>query len=321
MTNYEQRITDALQAARMYYYQDMKTETIARELKVSRSTVSRMISFAKAQGLVELRIRDPREGSQPMEQEIRAQFGVRSVSVVEVRENAPEQEWLDQVALFAANYLNTIMDSNKILGIAWGTTISAIAAHLTPKSAPNSDIVQLNGAGNTQSLGINYAGEIFAQFAKNFGSRTDLFPVPTFFDYPETKTALWRERSIQRILEMQRKAHILLYSIGTLQATPLSHVYSGGYLETEDLDELERERVAGDIATVMFRADGSYADIPINRRASGPDLALFRKPEHGICVVSGRSKARGLQAALKGGFLTDLIVDKPTARLLLSFPK
>jgi len=317
MSDQDQRIADALQVARLYYYQDMKTETIAREIGVSRSTVSRLLSFAKEQGLVELRIRDPRERSQPLEQEIQLRFGVRSVHVVAVRENAEEREWLDRVALFAANYLNTVMDSHKTLGIAWGTTISAIATHLTPKATTNSNIVQLNGAGNTQSLGINYAGEIITRFAKNFDARAHLFPVPTFFDYSETKTALWRERSIQRILEMQQQADILLYSIGAVHNGVPSHVYSGGYLEAHDLAELNQQGVAGDIATVMFRADGSYGDIPLNARASGPDLTLFRQPDYAICVVSGRGKVRGLQAALRGRFLTDLIVDEPTARALL----
>lgn len=317
MIEHEQRIAAALQVARLYYYQDMKTETIAREMGVSRSTVSRMLAFAKEQGFVELRIRDPRERSQPLEQEIIARFGVRNVHVVAVRENAEEREWLDRVALFAANYLNTLMDSHKILGIAWGTTISAISTHLTPKSTTNSDIVQLNGAGNTQSLGINYASEIIARFARNFDARAHLFPVPTFFDYPETKTALWRERSIQRILEMQQQADILLYSIGAVQAGVPSHVYSGGYLEPSDLEELRREWVVGDIATVMFRANGSYQGVPLNARASGPELALFRQSKAAICVVSGLGKARGLLAALRGRLLSDLIVDEPTARTLL----
>ena len=317
MIEHEQRVTAALQVARLYYYQDMKTETIAREIGVSRSTVSRLLTFAKEQGFVELRIRDPRERSQPLEQEIATRFGVRNVHVVAVRENAEEREWLDRVALFAANYLNTLMDSHKILGIAWGTTISAIAAHLTPKSTTNSDIVQLNGAGNTQSLGINYAGEIIARFAHNFDARAHLFPVPTFFDYPETKTTLWRERSIQRILKLQQQADILLYSIGAVQAGVPSHVYSGGYLEPSDLEELRKAGVVGDIATVMFRADGSYHGVPLNARASGPDLSLFRQSKAAICVVSGVGKAKGLQAALCGHFLTDLIVDEPTARTLL----
>jgi deoxyribonucleoside regulator len=48
----------------MYYYQDMTTGSIAREMHVSRSTVSRLLSFAKQKGLVEIKIKNPYEHPQ-----------------------------------------------------------------------------------------------------------------------------------------------------------------------------------------------------------------------------------------------------------------
>jgi len=320
MTDQEERLSQALRAARMYYYQDMTTEAIATALEVSRSTVSRLLSYAKERGLVEIRVVDPQGQSHKLARKLQDHFEVRRVHVVTVPEQAGEEEWLEQVALFAAHYLNTLVKPHTILGLAWGTTVSAVARHLVPKQTTNMDVVQLNGAGNTQRLGIAYASEIVMRFAKNYGARPHLFPVPTFFDFPETKEALWRERSIRRILELQERADILLFSVGAVESGVPSYVYSGGYLESRDYAELEAEEVVGDIATVFFRADGSYRDIPINQRASGPDLAQFSRATHSLCVVSGRGKAAGLRAALQGGYVTDLIVDEPTARLLLELP-
>lgn len=317
MLDHEKQITNALRVARMYYYQNMTTGAIGRELGVSRSTISRLLSFAKEQGLVEFRIHDPYGRAGWLEEQIQLKFGVREVKVVSVPEVAGEREWLQRVGIFAANYLNTLIQSNIVLGLAWGVTVSTIVNHLTPKSTVNVDVVQLNGAGNTQNLGITYASEIITRFAQNYEAHAHLFPVPTFFDYPETKAALWRERSIERILALQQRANVLLYSIGAIQAGVPSHVYSGGYLEPEDFVGLKEERVVGDIATVFFRADGSYQDIPMNARASGPDLCLFRQVDYALCVVSGYGKIEGLRAAMRGGYLTHLIVDEPTARLLL----
>ncbi|HEY59570.1 MAG TPA: hypothetical protein G4N92_02620 [Anaerolineae bacterium] len=80
----------------------------------------------------------------------------------------------------------------------------------------------------------------------------NLFPVPTFFDYADTKYSLWKERSIKRILKLQNSADILLYSIGTVNAGVPSHVYSGGYLEEKDYMEIRRLQIVGDIATVFL---------------------------------------------------------------------
>ena len=229
---------------------------------------------------------------------------------------ASEAEWLERAALYAANYLNSIFDSDMILGLAWGTTTSAIAKYLQPKTTHNSQIVQLNGAGNTQSTGIDYASEIVMRFAQNYGARAHLFPVPTFFDYAETKNALWKEGSIKRLLDLQQQANLLLYSIGAVNAGVPSHVYSGGYLEKRDYLELEKEAIAGDIATVFFRESGSFDRIPLNQRTSGPSLELFQQ-KRGICIVSGLAKVRGLYAALKGNLMRELIIDEPTARRLV----
>ncbi|MEZ4607344.1 MAG: sugar-binding domain-containing protein [Deinococcales bacterium] len=217
----------------------------------------------------------------------------------------------------AAAYLNSIIEPKQILALAWGTTVSAISKKLSPKKLLELQVVQLNGSGNTHDAGISYSSEILRRFADAYGAQSHPFPVPTFFDYPETKTALWKERSIKRLLKLQSEADILLYSIGAFDAGVPSHVYTGNYLEAKDLKELKKEAVVGDIATVFFRADGSYGDIPLNARASGPDLKLFAKAKHALCAVAGKAKITGLKAALKGGYLNKLIIDEPSARQLL----
>jgi DNA-binding transcriptional regulator LsrR (DeoR family) len=259
---------------------------------------------------------DPKEEQLRLASAITERFNIRKVHVISVPEIAGEAEWLRRVAQYTANYLNTKFGSGMILGIAWGTTLTAVSRHLLRKTTHNSEIVQLNGAGNTQSMGIEYASQIIVRFAENYQARAHLFPVPTFFDFPGTKETLWQERSIRRILDLQARADLLLYSIGAVNAGMPSHVYSGGYLEQRDYGELEREHIAGDIATVFFREDGRFHDIPINRRASGPNLKIFQK-KYGICVVSGLAKVRGLYAALCGSLMTELIVDEPTARVLV----
>lgn len=310
------KIVEAIRAARMYYYQNMTTEAIAYELSMSRSTISRLLSFAKQKGLVDIRIIDPNDHPQQLEKKVIEKFNLKRVHVVPVSAIVGEAEWLERVAQYTANYLNSIFDSNMILGIAWGTTTSAISKHLLPKTTHNTQVIQLNGAGNTQTMGIEYASEIIMRFAKNYQASAHLFPVPTFFDYAGTKEALWKERSIQRLLDLQKRADLLLYSIGAVNAGIPSHVYSNGYLEKKDYSELEAQDVIGDIATVFFKQDGRFNDISINDRASGPDLELFQK-KYGVCVVSGLSKVRGLYSAIKVGLMKELIIDEPTARQLV----
>ena len=47
------------------------------------------------------------------------------------------------------------------------------------------------------------------------------------------------------------------------------------------------------------------------------NISLFKRAKHALCIVSGLAKAVGVRAALRGGLMSELIVDEPTARALL----
>lgn len=311
-----ERTRDALRAAHLYYMQDLTMEAIAGELHTSRSSVSRLLGFARESGLVDIQIRSPLDRSSTVQNELRERFDV-SAHVVPVPDHTSDIDRLERVALSAARMLDQFFDSNMIMGIAWGSTLSAISRYLVPKATHNSQIVQLNGAGNNRTTGIMYASEILRRFGDAYGAYVQQFPVPAFFDDPATKQALWRERSTRRVLDIQRTMDVALFGVGSPLAPVPSHVYMGGYLEQADYDSLARDDVIGDVATVFYRLDGTSGDVALNARASGPDLATLRRAARRVCVVSGVTKVPSLRGALAANLATDLILDESTARALL----
>lgn len=309
--------TLAVQAARLYYYQEMTSEAVAAEMGISRPAVSRLLSFARQSGLVEIRVHDPEGKPQQLEREIRKRFHLKEAKVVRVPVNSREDEWLHRVANYAANHLNGLIQSDMTVAIAWGNTLNAVSRRLVPKHCARVRIVQLNGSNSTQAPNNYYTSEIYTRFAENYGAQPYLFPVPAFFDFPASKRAMWKERSVQQLIEQQRNADLFVYSIGVAHGLHPSFVYVADYLQPEDFRAMDRQTVVGDIATVFFREDGSFENIPLNSRASGPDLNLIRKAKHALCIVSGLGKVNGLRAALQGNLMRELIVDEPTAHALL----
>jgi deoxyribonucleoside regulator len=308
---------EALRAAQLYYLQDLTMEAIARELRTSRSSVSRMLGYAREHGLVEIRVVSPLDRVSALEHDVTKRFGI-AVHVVPVPDATSDIDRLERVALSAARILTPYIDSNMTLGVAWGATINAVSRHLPKKETHNSRIVQLNGAGNTSTTGIDYASEILRRFGNAFNAPVQQFPVPAFFDDPRTRDAMWKERTIRRVLEIQRRMDVALFGIGSTFSEVPSHVYAGGYLDAEDYAALDENRVVGDIATVFFRLDGSFDGIPLNARSTGPDPAVLHAVARRICVVSGASKITALRGALAAGMITDLVIDELAARTLVS---
>jgi deoxyribonucleoside regulator len=313
MAEHEQ---DVLRAASMYYLQDMKMEVIARQLHTSRSTVSRLIKHARETGVVEITIRPSSTRAPGLGRTIASRFKI-DVYVVPVPDNANQLERLEQVAMASARLLTSWFDSDMVLGIAWGTTLAVVSRHLSSKPTRGSAVVQLNGAANTRTSGVEYAGDMIASFGNAFSAAMHDFSVPAFFDFPDTKAAMWRERSVQRVLEVQRRVDIALFSVGAVAGAVPSHVYAAGYLDENDIRLLHEEGVVGDVCTVFLRADGSYQDISLNKRATGPTPTELQRLPRRVCVVAGDNKAVPLLAALRAGVVTDLVIDEVTATALL----
>lgn len=305
-----------LAAASMYYLQDAKMEAIASHLHMSRSSVSRLLKQARETGLVEITLRPPPTRAPGASQSISEKYGIE-VYVIPVADSAPVEERLEQVAMATARMVSTWFDSDMVLGIAWGTTLAAIARNLSKKTTRGSSVVQLNGAANTRTSGVDYVANLIARFGDAFDARVQLFPVPAFFDYAETRKAMWRERSVARVLDLQRRADMVLFSIGAVGGEVPSHVYSAGYLEREDVETLEAEGVVGDVCTVFLRADGTYVDLSLNERATGPTPAELKRIPRRVCAVAGDSKVVPLLAALRAGVITHLVLDEQTAMRLV----
>lgn len=299
----------------MYYLQGQTMETIARHLQISRSSVSRLLAHAREVGLVRISVSASPGLKGTLAGQIADLFGVQ-VSVVPVHDVHTEVNRLHNVALVAAEHLIDMLFPGVTLGIAWGNTTAEVTRAMPHVSFAGSTVVQLNGAATATESGMPYAEAIIARAAKAIGGRIVNFPVPAFFDYADTKEALWRERSVQSVLNTIDSADVALFGVGSMSARLPSHVYSGGFLDPNEIATAQNDGVVGDVCTVLLREDGS-TNMHLNERASGPTPATLKKIPRRLCVVSGASKALPLLGALRAGVATDLVLDDGAAHELL----
>lgn len=311
------RDEDALRAARLYHLQGFTMDAIARELATSRSTVSRLLSYARETGLVTISISEPASAAQLSASELKSRWGVEA-HVVTVPERVSDVDRLERVAASAAHLVAAWAESHQTIGVAWGSTMSAVSRLLPAKPLRGVGVVQLNGAGNVSSTGIDYASEILRRFEAAFGAHSVQFPVPAFFDDPATRAAMWRERSTRRVLAVQAQADLAVFGVGSPFAEVPSHVYSGGYLERADYRALAEDRVVGDVCTVFVREDGSTSGIALNERATGLPFPRLKRISRRLCVASGAAKASAVRGALAARVVTDLVVDDALAAELLA---
>ena len=218
-----ERANHTYEAAQLYYIHNMTMDAIAARLGVSRATVSRLLKSARESGMVQIRLDDSFRARSELERRIGERYKVR-VTLVNVRSDATPIARMSQVSRTAAAMLDSLVDNGTSLGVAWGSTMTEISRHLPRRPLKGVTVVQMNGAGNAHHSGIPYLGSLLGQLVNAYDAQAIHFPVPAFFDYADTKTAMWRERSVQKNLHAQQNVDLAIFGVGAFGGPIPSHV-------------------------------------------------------------------------------------------------
>ena len=92
---------------------------------------------------------------------------------------------------------------------------------------------------------------------------------------------------------------------------------SGKYYDEEMLRTLAQRGAVGDICLHYFDADGQPVLNTAEDPVIGMELAQVKNCLQVVALAGGKEKAQAIRGALRGGYVKVLIVDYPTARLLV----
>ncbi len=301
--------------AYLYHIQSQTQSEIAAAVNVSRATVSRLLSEARMRGVVQIRIGPPVDRLPALEKEVRRRFGLAGC-VISMDRPQSIQERAKQLGYVAARHLESTLSGEAQLGVAATRTLAAVASALEPLEASRLTVVDLLACPprvNRDSDERNHVGEIIA---RSLGA--DFSPLPANFVYRE---AAARDRAmelpeVQAGLERARASDVALLGLGSMQRFDGTGSYSP--VSPAALAALGAQGAVGHLCGHFFDANGDEVASELASRIIGIDLAgLLRIPRR-VMVVSGSTKVGSLSAAIRGGFVNELVTDESTARELLA---
>ena len=196
-------------AASMYYLHGETMESIARQLGMSRSSVSRLLKNARESGLVQITLNRPGRSQSSAGRALEDLFGVRA-HVVPVRDGTSEIARLDRVARTAGQLFSEAVGDDMLIGVAWGTTLAAIVQHLVPHETRDRPWCRPTAVPTTPPP----ASPTSARSSRRWRTRSAArwcTSVPAFFDYASTKDAMWRERMVTRVLGLQARLDLVIF--------------------------------------------------------------------------------------------------------------
>lgn len=306
------KIQQYINVAKLYYESEYSQEQIAKQLSISRPTVSRILSYCKERNIVQIKIVNPLEEFSEIEKKIEEKYNLRR-ALIAYSSIDNKNEVVQAICQKAASYLNNIVSDGDIIGVCWGNTLYNVAKKLNPRMVRGVQIVQLKG-GVSHTKHQTYAHEIVELFSQRFNAAGRYLPLPTMFDNLQTKQIVEEDPHIKKILALGQEANIALFTVGGVSEDAL--LFNLGYFSESDIKRLTKIAV-GDICSRLIDKKGNICDLDIDAKTNGISLTDLKLKEKRILIAGGQEKRNAIKAALAGGYPNILITDQFTANALI----
>ena len=310
--NREERDRILARTAQLYFLEDWSQREIARDLGVSRSKVSRMLAEAKATGIVNIKVQFPWGRDRSQEAELIERYALKAARVLR-GDRFPYEETLKGIGSIGAEYLHEQLREGMILAISRGAAMHALVEELKPRRDLSITTVQMQGGlGDHCQSDIEFSNRLYSIFGASYRPLN----APSVMASPYACAILRKEPSITAVLNCIGKADIAIFGIGST-AEQVSGILHTGLVGPDELAQMRRAGIVGDIAGRHIDKDGGVVQHPINDRIIGCHEDTILRIPHRIGIAGGTVKLPAIAAALAGGYIHTLITDSGVATALL----
>jgi DNA-binding transcriptional regulator LsrR (DeoR family) len=270
-----------------------------------------MIQAARDIGIVTITITDPLDRTAEVGRRLQATFDLDRVIVVpSVRGDVDATK--AHVGEAGARYLDEVLEDAETLGVAWGTTVRAVARALHPRRMKRLRVVQMVG-----ELGLaTEASETFRAIADRLDGQAIALPAPAMEKNPAIRRSILQGAHIQEVFRVLRETSIALTGVGSVSSE--ATIVKRGQVTENVMRRLAKQGAAGEMNTKFFDTRGRPL-LTINAQIIGMELEDIRRIPRVIAVVSdGPGKDVAVLGALRGKYINVLVIDEGLANQVLA---
>ena len=309
----KRQIKQAVTISRLYYLEGATQAQIAKQLNLSRPTISRALQYARDNNIVNIQVNDPLSNVDDLKAQLQRKYQLDDVVIADVGSAGNYQEDLDLLGQAAAAYLPQIIHDNDTIGISWGRTLAAVARHLQPSDRKNVQVVYLKGT-VANSTHNNFVVEVTKHFNACYHTQAEILPLPVIFDNQDIKKMVVKDRFIHSILTAAQQAQVALFTVGT--TAPDATLFELGYRSKEEITRLQKESV-GDIVSQFVDVNGQIVDPALTARTVALPIEQLKEKRQAVLIAGGMAKLPAIRAALAGRYANVLVTDTNVALHLI----
>ncbi|NIF30900.1 sugar-binding transcriptional regulator [Enterobacter sp. Cy-643] len=314
MSREEKKQEQAARVAWMYYVAGMTQQDIARELGISRQVAQRLVSSAREQGMVTVKIAHPVARCLKLAQQVQARFGLEICRVVP-SEGLDDEAIQQMLAVEGAEVMSQFIadEQPQVFGIGSGKTLRSIIDVLPWIERPQHHCVSMIGAIARDDSGTRY--DMPLKMAEKMQGKYYFIPAPLYADSEEDRDMWCRHKVYQRVTDRALAANVAFLGVGEVDiGCPLN---AEGFITDEQVNMLHRQGVAGEMLGHFFDHGGQRVYSELDALLTSVPLQSDN-PRKIIAFSGGARKFAAIKAALTGRWMSGLVTDESTAVRLLA---
>lgn len=296
-----------VEAAVLYYEQKLTQQEIANRMGLTRQTVSKLLSEAVEEKVVEITIHNPEHDCSALEAELCETFGIADALVCSVS-NSNEALRQTMTVRAAADYLKPLfLKGGQKIALSWGRTVQALIDSMPLVQTAGNVVFPLFGA-TDQEHSCFASNELARSMADKLGAAVKYAWFPYMADNDEDRALLQKLSYYKKLQALWQTADIAIVGIGN---TEVLDIFGKTFGYSKD-----HAQAIGDVATHFYDENGAFVNLyPHSLCASAQDLKAAKQT---IAIACGDHKAKAIVGALRTGLIHTLITDEYTAKKVLS---
>lgn len=306
----------AQQCCLLYYAKRKGQQEIADMLGISRAYVSRLLSYALDEKLVEIEVKLSNIGLRDTGREVELHSSFGKLKKVYILKSTSVEFSVANIGLFTVDcigeYIHNAENIGLSLGLAVERTIEALGRD-KPRHTKKKHLIQLMG--NLGANGNAYAQphDVLSSLSKKLSAEAHFLSAPIFVKDQGLRDQLLGEGGIADTCRRWESIDLALLGIeDSVVDSKLSPL-----IGDEGQSQIDQQHAVGNVAAVYFDKTGRHTPILDDKKIAISYEALMNI-ENKVIIGHGPSKVNALRAALQGGLIDVLVTDSLTCDAILS---
>lgn len=291
--------------AYLYFIEEKSQTEISVELDIYRTTVSRMITRAKKEGIIKIYIEETESEIFKLEEYIQSKYHLKRVEIVDNNTEETETELANNISQRAAALVKHLIKEKDIVGISWGSTLSKMVEKIEVKTVKDVSFCPL--AGGPSHINTKYhVNTLVYEMARLFQGQSTFINSTVVQNTEEIAYGVLRSKYFQELLMLWNELDLAIVGVGG----NLIHNKSQwrDLLDKTDYAILAKEKAVGEVCCRFFNENGEPIHGKLQKRIIGLTLDQLSRVPKSVAVAYGDNKAWAILAILKRGYVNHLVL-------------